>query len=335
MRGIYFPGGRQAVLEESPDPEDVPAGWAAVAVRGSGICGTDLHRYRLDQAERSAARGWRTGHEAVGYRVGGDLVPTDERVVVYHAWGCMLPDGPCPESRHPGSKRCPHTAVMGLDAHGANGTYQVVPSDRLLPLPPGVGWEDGVVLACNYPTAWTACRRARVDVGDRVLVTGLGPVGLLAALIAAHRGAQVLGLDRSAQRVHWAREQGVRATGNPAVLTGAEAGYDCIIETTGAPAIGGELISALAPQGTSCLVGLGGTTTFGAARELILKEVNLVGSLIFTMEDWPAIVADYQAMPVRPAHAVISLRAVPADAPEAFKKADAAEVSKVFFDWTA
>jgi len=332
MEGILFPGDRTAVLSGLADPNSVPDGFVVVVVQGSGICGTDLHRYRLSKEERRKGGEFVTGHEAVGFVADADLRPTRRRVAVHQAWGCTLADGPCPEATDPRSKRCSHTAVMGLNTHGANATYQVVPEDRLMDLPEALDWDDAVLLACNYGTAWAAVRSLELSPDELVLVAGLGPVGLLAAVIAKERGSSVVGLDKSPYRLDFARALGFE------VITefppdGSHRGYDAIVETTGAVEVNQRIIAQLAPRGRGCLVGIGPATKAGSLRELIFKEARLAGSLIFDKEDWPAIVDDYMAMRSR-ARRVISHRVTPDDVPDIYQLADAGRTAKVVFDWS-
>ena len=77
-------------------------------------------------------------------------------------------------------------------------------------LPDNLSYVDGALIACGFGTAWEALTRMRVNGRDRMLVTGLGPVGLAAAMLGRALGVnEVIGVDTSLERMQLSRELGL------------------------------------------------------------------------------------------------------------------------------
>ena len=131
VQSIEYPGNRQAEIREFPDPH-AGSGEAVLKVRASGLCGTDLHRYRGPDAVKTI-----TGHEPCGViaELGAGAAPAlavGDRVICHHYAGC----GVCEMCTMGNEQLCPHGKVTygGVDAHGANADYILVPSRTLVHL---------------------------------------------------------------------------------------------------------------------------------------------------------------------------------------------------------
>lgn len=333
MRAIFFTGDQRAELDELPDPTP-GRGEARLRVHASSICGTDLHRYRLSAAEREPHRRVVTGHEAcgiidaVGEGVDASLVGT--RATVFQAWGCRDPAGPCKESLRPGSKRCPHATVMGLNTHGGNADYQIVPAGAVLPLPDDMAWADGVLLTCSFGTAFSAVEKTGVKPGESVIVWGLGPVGLCNAAILHGLGAKVTGVDPSSPR----REQGARLDIEVVESVADDLLVDIEVDSTGNAGVQAGLTAHLAPEGRAVLIGLGSGESLGPNMSFILKELQVRGTMVFSREQWDGILRSYRslAQPISPL--LVNETTTPEDAPDAFTRAAAGLTSKVLIQWS-
>lgn len=336
MKALLFPGDRVVELADVPEPQALP-GWAVLRITASGICGTDLHKYREPAADRAAFARRVGGHEPVGvvHSVGDGVDPAlvGTRVVGWHIWGCLDPSGPCTAAVASGGMFCPHAAVHGRNVDGSNAEYYVAPGDTLLPLPDTVSDADGVLLACNVGTAWSALRKAGPLDGALVGVWGLGPVGLACVLLAASQGARVVCVDLSPQRRAAAWELGAAE-----VLDAGGAGprhdtLDVAVDTTGLRAVQSRLPVLVRHAGQVLLIGLGQGTGLERTNLVTLKELAVRGSLVYHRRDWDDLLAAAAAVDGGIGR-LISDRRSWRDASTAFADADAGRTAKVVFDWT-
>ncbi len=172
----------QFAIERRPLVE-AGAGEVAVDVGWVGLCGTDLHI--VEGSHPRASFPLVLGHELVGtVRTGGSadrLVVVDPLIACGRCAACAL------GARHV----CANLRLIGIDRDGGLGGRVVVDPDRLHAVPDGL---DPVVAALAEPLAVAvhATRRAAVGPGDRVVVMGAGPIGLLLALAARRAGAATI-----------------------------------------------------------------------------------------------------------------------------------------------
>src|SRR3989441_5560549 len=221
MRGIVFLGSRKLDVREFPDPTPGP-GEVVLAIKGSGMCGSDLHPYR---ATGNAAAGLGLGgggtpviggHEPCGvvHAVGAGVDPglVGRRVMNHHYKGC----GWCKHCRAGWSQLCRHgITVYGMTGHGAHAPYMKVPAFTLVPMPDAITFEEGAAISCGTGTAYGALKRLDVSGRDTLAVFGQGPVGLSATLLGRAMGARVIAVDISAERRQLAKEFGADAVVDP------------------------------------------------------------------------------------------------------------------------
>ena len=167
-----------------------------------------------------------------------------------------------------------------------------------MPLPDKLSFEDGALIACGAGTAYEALLRAGVSGKDRVLITGLGPVGLAMGMIAQKFGAQqVIGVDLSEERVAIGKRigaitDGLSAVGDDALQfvresTGGElceASFDC----SGAASARTLALKATQRWGRCALIGMGGRLEIDVDELLVLKQLTVRSSWVTTighMED--------------------------------------------------
>lgn len=340
MRGFTFPGERQLVITEKQTPTPGP-GQVLIKTRASAICGTDLHLYRQAAEQRSSMAEWFTGHEPVGevmeLGAGVTAYEVGARVVGYHVGGC----GRCDACQVRHYKECAHWygQAMAENRDGSNAEFIVLPVGQVLPLPDGLSYEHGAVLACNFGTAWGAMKNAWTFPGGTVAVWGLGPVGLCIVAIATHLGMRVIGVEPAPGRRRLAEELGAEVLDatDPELVESLRAmtngrGPESVIDTSGIPAAHQDLVAAVRTTGQVVLVGLGHPSSVGPTTEAILKQLTIVGSWIYDIEDWPAIVDFVMARQID-LDALIDVVASPDQAVEMFARADAADGAKVVFRW--
>ena len=205
MRGVTFPGNRQAEIREFPDPHAGP-GEAVLKVRASGLCGTDLHRYRAETPTEMI-----TGHEPCGVieELGPGAAPgikVGDRVICHHYAGC----GVCEICAMGYEQLCPRGRITygGGTGHGANADYILVPSRTLVLLDDELSFEEGAAISCGTGTAWNGLKKMDISGRDVVAVFGQGPVGLSGTLSAKAMGASVIAVDVVPERLDLAKELG-------------------------------------------------------------------------------------------------------------------------------
>ena len=195
MQGAIIIGGqRQVELREFPVPEPGP-GQVLLRMKAAGMCGSDLHNiYRtMNLDDPGHYQGCIAGHEPCGTveAVGPDCKNFQEgdRVIVYHITGCRN----CYACRKGWIVNCTseQRSVYGWHRDGAYADFMLAEEYTLLKLPEELSFVDGAIISCGFGTSFQGVRRADVSGYDTVLVVGLGPVGLAAAIISKARGARV------------------------------------------------------------------------------------------------------------------------------------------------
>jgi threonine dehydrogenase-like Zn-dependent dehydrogenase len=338
MRGVVLPGGRRVELREVPVP--VPGhGQVLVEVRASSICGSDLRAIYREHLGRGAEAytGVIAGHEPAGAVVaagpGVERFGPGDRVAIYHIAGC----GVCPECRSGSMVACSgrSRAAHGWQRDGGHAPYMVAEERTLVPLPEPLTFADGACVACGFGTAYEALCRLGVGGRDRVLVTGLGPVGLAVGMLARLLGArEVLGAETSEARRALAVELGVVDEAHPPEALAADAGAigaDVAVDCSGAAAARVLALDGLRRFGRCAFVGEGGDVTIDVSRQLIHKDITLLGSWVTSvarMEELTGLLARTGVHPDR----TVTHRFGLEQAAEAYATADAQAAGKVVIE---
>lgn len=243
-------------IEQRPDPRPGRRE-VLVQVTAVGVCGSDVHYYEhgrigpfiveapLILGHESAGRVVELGEDVTGHSV-GDRVTLEPGV----------PCGRCRECRAGRYNLCRDVRFFATPPiDGAFADYVVIHEDFAFALPEALSDEEGALMEPLSVGVW-ACRKAGVSAGDRVLVTGAGPIGLLAMQCALAYGAtEVCVSDVNEHRLEVARRTGATHTVHPDEAPGFEA--DAFIECSGHPQALIDGIEALRPAGTAVLVGMG------------------------------------------------------------------------------
>src|SRR5699024_7237753 len=117
--------------------------------------------------------------------------------------------GQCAECRHGYFIGCtsPHRAAYGWQRDGGHAPYLLAEATTCLPLPDALSYTDGALVSCGFGTAYEGLLRLDVSGRDRLLITGLGPVGLAAGMLAKAMGAGlVVGTDLAPDRLRLAEQ---------------------------------------------------------------------------------------------------------------------------------
>ncbi len=205
----YRAGGGLDVVPAPPASHATPPGpgEVAVRVRYAGICGTDLHIAR-GHFDGRVAPGAVLGHEASGAVAavgeGVEAHAVGDPVVVHPVVAC----GTCPSCDRGRPQTCAALVVAGLDRPGSMQPTWTVPASCVLPLPRDLDLRSAALVE-PLAVAVHDVRRGDVRAGDRVLVVGAGPVGVLIGLVCRAAGAVVSITDPDARRSAAARAAGL------------------------------------------------------------------------------------------------------------------------------
>jgi 2-desacetyl-2-hydroxyethyl bacteriochlorophyllide A dehydrogenase len=307
-RAEYRGGGAFAVTPDSP--VDPGPGEVRLSVAYTGICGTDLH-IAHGRMDHRVAVGRVVGHEmsgriaAVGHDVAGWAVG-DPVTVMPLAW-C----GQCPACRAGHTHVCHALTFIGIDAPGSMQTSWTVPASVLVRLPPRLSLVDAALVE---PTAVAVhdVRRANLLPGEKVVVVGGGPVGLLIAFVARTGGADVVVVEVNAHRRRTGAELGLVTldpnTDDVAEFVRtwtAEAGAAATFEVSGSAEGLALATSLLAVRGRMVLVAIHSNPREVDLHRFFWRELHLVGARVYGREDFERAV-DLIADGTVPAAALVS-----------------------------
>ena len=294
----------KVVFRDVPKPEP-GQGQVLIQIKRIGICGSDIHAYYgkhpyiscpIVQGHEFAGRISEVGADVRALKAGDD-VTVRPQLVCEECYPC----------RHGNYHICNSLKVIGCQADGAAQEFLAVDQDIVIKLPEGMDYDSGAMVEPVAVGAHAVGRLGSVD-GKKVLILGAGPIGNLAAQVAAGRGAAAVAIsDLSDFRLGVAGECGIPFTINPAKEDMAAAiekafgpdGADAILECVGAEETVGQAIS-LARKGTDIvIVGVFGETPrvdIGLVQD---KELRLIGTLMYKAEDYRTAIELIQSGKVR------------------------------------
>jgi threonine dehydrogenase-like Zn-dependent dehydrogenase len=297
MRGIVFLGDRKLELKEFPDPTPGP-GEVVIAIKASGMCGSDLHPYRAT-GNAAASLGLGSGGpvigghepcgviEALGPGVSADFAPIGARVMNHHYKGC----GRCKHCRVGWSQLCrAGITVYGMTGHGGHAPFMKAPAFTMVPLADELSFEEGAAISCGTGTAYGALKRIDVSGRDTLAVFGQGPVGLSATVLGRAMGARIIAVDVSPERLKLAKEFGADEIVNSKEadpvkviheLTHGE-GAECTMDCTGVAEARVAAVRSAGTWGRVCFVGEGGTTTFDISQQMLRRQLTIHASWTFS-----------------------------------------------------
>jgi L-iditol 2-dehydrogenase len=318
MRALSFNGvDSLAALVELPAPKPA-AGEALIRIEVSAICGSELKSPPASNP----------GHEAAGvvvYAPDGSGFLAGQRVGVSAVTGC----GTCAPCQRGVQLYCDNgTRVQ----NGMHADYIAAPVSALRRLPAGIAPQDAVLItgdALGVPAR--AYRRLPSGEGDRVLVIGLGPVGLGHVLVRAYTGAQVVAIEPSAYRRQLAKHLGADEVLEP----GTDIGYEpeLVIECTGVPDCIAQAFDVVATGGAVLQSGECPKVEVSPSDTFIRREVTYTGAWFYADEDYPDMVRLYEeGLPVRR----MVTHEFPADEiGDAYRTFVSKESGKVLLNWNS
>ncbi|MCO4318015.1 zinc-binding alcohol dehydrogenase family protein [Phyllobacterium sp. 21LDTY02-6] len=272
-----------------------------IAVRHVGLCGSDLNTFKglnpLVQLPRIP------GHEiggeivAAGSRVGPDYRP-GRRVIVMPYTSC----GKCSSCRKGRTNACRYNRTLGVQQDGGLAEEIVLPADKVIlndTLQP-----RHLALVEPLSVGFHAVERGRVGAGDTVAVIGCGMIGMGVIIGAAARGARIIAIDPSDEKLALAQAFGAQhvlpAGGEELVarvheLT-ADDGVDVAFEAVGLPATFTQAIDLAGFAGRVVYVGYSKAPVTYQTQFFNLKELDIMGSRNATLADFRNVVAHMEKM---------------------------------------
>jgi len=326
-------------MEEVPIPEP-GTNEVLIKVEKTAICGTDLHIYNWDEwAQRTIRPPLVLGHEFVGEIVA--LGPG----VVHHSEGDRVSAeghitcGECRNCRAGRRHLCVHTVGIGVNRDGAFAEYLVVPAKNLWLIPPEVPSEIAAFFD-PYGNA-THCALSFDLVGEDVLITGAGPIGIIAAGICRHIGARnVVVTDLNDYRLEQAGKMGATHLVNvkresleyAMHAQGNREGFDVGLEMSGNPHAFAAMVHHMYHGGRIALLGILPSDTRIDWNEVIFKGLHIKGIYGREMfETWykmtQMVVGGLDLSPV------LTHRIGIDDFEQGFEVMQAGECGKVVCDW--
>jgi threonine 3-dehydrogenase len=326
-------------LEDVPEP-DVGINDVLIRVDRTGICGTDLHIHYFDGwAQKTIPIGLVIGHEFVGDVVAvgdnvtgfapGDLVSGEGHLVCGRCRNCMA------GRRH----LCAHTEGIGVSRTGAFAELIALPMTNVWHHHPDIDRDVASIFDPFGNATHTAL--AFPVLGEDVLITGAGPIGIMAAAVVRHAGARhVVITDVNEHRLELARAMGVtraldvRTETIAGVQTelGMDEGFDIGLEMSGNASALRDMIANMAHGGRIALLGIPPEEFAIDWNQVVFNMLTIKGIYGREMyETWYAMTVMVQSgLDISP---VITHHFAAADHEEAFATAAGGAAGKVILHW--
>jgi threonine 3-dehydrogenase len=249
--------------EEVPVPE-LGINDVLIKIKKTSICGTDVHIYNWDEwAKKTIKVPTTIGHEYFGEIVDmgsnvsnhkiGELVSGEGHIVCGQCRNCLA------GRRH----LCPHTSGVGVNRNGAFAEYLSIPKSNVWTCDPNI---DSDVISCFDPLGNAVHTALSFDlVGEDVLITGAGPIGIMAVGVAKRAGARhVVITDVNPYRLELAEKMGATRAVNVSNTSlkevikelGLKEGFDVGLEMSGSPVAFNDMIENMTHGGKIALLGI-------------------------------------------------------------------------------
>jgi threonine 3-dehydrogenase len=326
-------------LTDAPKPMVGPND-VLIRIRKTAICGTDIHIYNWDEwAQKTIPVPMHVGHEYVGVveAMGdevrglkiGQRVSGEGHIVCGHCRNCRA------GRRH----LCRNTVGVGVNRPGAFAEYLVIPAVNAFPIPDDIPDEIAAILDPFGNAAHTALSFDLV--GEDVLITGAGPIGIMAAAICRHVGARhVVITDVNEYRLELAKKMGAHRAVNVSreklrdvmpSLNMVE-GFDVGLEMSGVPAAFRDMLDVMNHGGKVALLGIPPGDTAIDWTHVIFKGLTIKGIYGREMfETWYKMIALIQGgLDLTP---MITHRFDVKDYLEGFRTMGSGKSGKVVLSW--
>ncbi|MCC5878940.1 MAG: L-threonine 3-dehydrogenase [Idiomarina sp.] len=254
----------QGMWMSEADKPEVGYNDLLIKIKKTAICGTDVHIYNWDEwSQNTVPVGMTVGHEYVGVVADmgegvrgfeiGDRVSGEGHITCGHCRNCRA------GRRH----LCRNTMGVGVNRAGAFAEFLAIPADNAFKLPDEVSDDMAAIFDPFGNAVHTALSFDLV--GEDVLITGAGPIGMMAAAVAKHAGARhVVITDINDYRLDLAKKMGATRTVNSTqenlndVMSelGMSEGFDVGMEMSGVPVAFNAMLKAMNHGGKVALLGI-------------------------------------------------------------------------------
>jgi threonine 3-dehydrogenase len=326
-------------LDEVPKPE-VGMHDVLIKVKKTAICGTDVHIYNWDEwSQKTIPVPMATGHEFVGEvaEIGndvhdveiGDLVSAEGHVVCGKCRNCLA------GRRH----FCKDTSGIGVNRPGAFAEYISVPRQNVWKCDPSIPLD---VLSCFDPLGNAVHTALKFSVlGEDVLITGAGPIGIMATAVVRHAGARhVVVTDINPYRLDLAKKMGAsvvvdvrnREIKDVMKELGMQEGFDVGLEMSGNGKAFSDMLDTMFHGGKIALLGIHGPDTKIDWNSIVFNGITIKGIYGREMfETWYLTTSLVQSgLDISP---VITHRFHYTDYIEGFEVMKSGQSGKVILDW--
>jgi threonine 3-dehydrogenase len=329
-------------LELRQMPKPVPKeDEVLIRIHKTAICGTDLHIYQWN--------GWAQQHVAtpriIGHEYVGEIAQIGAYVKGFHVGQTVSGEGHivcghCRNCRAGNAQWCHETEGVGVNRDGAFAEYLCIPASNCIPISPDLPEE----VVAFFDALGNATHTALMFdvVGEDVLITGAGPIGIMAAAICQRNGARnVIVTDLIDYRLELAKKMGATYTLNvgrddlAAVMKAANMveGFDVGLEMSGSTSALRQMLSTMRNGGKIAMLGLFGIKPEIDLDNVILKGLTLQGIYGRRMyETWYKMAAMVQGgLDMRP---LITHRFHYTDYQKAFDIMETGNSGKIILEWS-
>ncbi|MDA8131267.1 MAG: L-threonine 3-dehydrogenase [Elusimicrobia bacterium] len=327
-------------LEDVPKPEPAD-NEVLIKIRKTAICGTDVHIYQWDDwARKTIPVPMHVGHEFVGEIAAlgkavkghfvGERVSGEGHIVCGHCRSCKA------GHRH----LCINTKGVGVNRPGCFAEYLSIPAENVFSIPDGVSDDEAAILDPLGNAVHTALSFDLI--GEDVLITGAGPIGIMAGAIANHVGARhVVITDVNDYRMQLASKLGIRTVVDsrreklPDVMKALKMteGFDVGLEMSGNAQAFNDMIANVKMGAKLALLGILPPNTTIPWGNVIFKALTMkciYGREIF--ETWYKMCAMLTSgLDIKP---IITHRFPAKDFKEGFEVMSSGKSGKIILDWT-
>ena len=328
-------------LEDVPVPE-IGINDVLIRVRYTGICGTDVHIYQWDEwAQKTIPVPMAIGHEFVGEIVAvgsnvndfypGDIVSGEGHVTCGRCRNCLA------GRRH----LCAHTLGVGVNRPGAFAEFISLPMTNIWRHDPKINQEVAAIFDPFGNAVHTAL--SFPVLGEDVLITGAGPIGIMAIPVVKHAGARhIVITDMNPYRLELAKKMGATLAVNAAETTlaevqqqlGMQEGFDVGLEMSGNAQALRDMIANMAHGGKIASLGIPAKEAPMNWRDVIFNMLTIKGIYGREMyETWYKMSVMLESgVDIEP---VITHRFAYSDFQKGFDAMISGQTGKVVLDWTS
>lgn len=290
-------------MEHVPVPEPGPSD-VLIKVRKSAICGTDVHIWKWDEfSAKTVPVPMVVGHEFVGEIVDMGAAATKYRIGQRVSGEGHIVCGTCRNCRAGRGHLCRNTKGVGVNRPGSFAEYLCIPESNVVPIPEDIPDEIAAIFDPFGNAVHTALSFDLV--GEDVLVTGAGPIGIMGALVAQKVGARkVVITDINPYRLNLAHKMGVQHVVDVSKQQlrdvmddiGMTEGFDVGLEMSGASAAMQQMIARMNNGGKVALLGIAPTEFPVDWNTVIFRMLHIKGIYGREMyETWYKMIALVQS----------------------------------------